>query len=105
IPIVETPPEYIDHAATDSTPGDFTTQYTFLCSFRWFEPDTGLPVTYRVNPTGSPIANGGNTEINLALAAWTNVQTSSLVLKNGGSTTAFGFRGDGVSALSYNDPL
>ncbi len=53
IPIVETPPEYIDDAATDSAPGDFTTQYTFLGSFRWFEPDTGLPVTYRVNPTGA----------------------------------------------------
>ena len=105
IPIVETPPEYVDDAATDSAPGDFTAQYTFLGSFRWFEPDTGLPVTYRVNPTGSPIANGGNTEINLALASWTNVQTSSLTLQNGGSTTAFGFRGDGVTAISYNDPL
>jgi hypothetical protein len=105
IPIVETPPEYIDDAASDAGPGDFTTQYTFLGSYRWFEPDTGLPVTYRVNPTGAPTANGGNAEINLALAAWTNVQTASLVLQNGGSTTAFGFRSDGVTALSYNDPL
>ncbi|MGA9773761.1 MAG: putative Ig domain-containing protein [Blastocatellia bacterium] len=105
IPIVETPPEYIDDGATDSAPGDFTTQYTFLGSFRWFEPDTGLPVTYRVNPTGSPIANGGNTEVNLALAAWTNVQTSSLILQNGGSTAVSGFKNDGVSAISYNDPL
>lgn len=105
IPIVETPPEYVDDATTDSGPGDFTTQYTFLGSFRWFEPDTGLPVTYRVNPAGAPIANGGNAEINLALAAWTNVQTAALVLQNGGSTTAFGFRGDGVTAISYNDPL
>ncbi|HST23046.1 MAG TPA: matrixin family metalloprotease, partial [Blastocatellia bacterium] len=105
IPIVETPPEYIDDATSDSGPGDFTTQFTFLGSFRWFEPDTGLPVIYRVNPTGSPTANGGNTEINLALAAWTNVQTSSLVLQNGGSTTVSGFKSDGVSALSYNDPL
>ncbi len=33
------------------------------------------------------------------------MQTSSLTLQNGGSTTAFGFRGDGVTAISYNDPL
>lgn len=105
IPIVEMPPEYIDDAVSDSGPGDFTTQYTFLGSYRWFEPDTGAAVVYRVNPTGAPIANGGNTEINLALAAWTNVQTSSLILQNGGSTTSQGFQNDGVSALSYNDPL
>jgi hypothetical protein len=105
VPIVETPPEYVDDAAGDSGPGDFTTQYTFLGSYRWFEPDTGLPVAYRVNPAGAPIANGGNAEINLALAAWTNVQTASLVLQNGGSTTASGFSGDGVTAISYNDPL
>ncbi|HKP85896.1 MAG TPA: putative Ig domain-containing protein [Blastocatellia bacterium] len=103
IPIVETPPEYIDDAATGS--GDFTAQYAFLGSFRWFEPDTGLPVTYRVNPTGSPTPNGGNGEVNQALAAWTNVQTTALTLQNGGSTTALGFRNDGVSAISYNDPL
>jgi putative Ig domain-containing protein/matrixin/fibronectin type III domain protein/Ig-like domain-containing protein len=103
-PIVEIPPEYIDDA-TGSQPGDVTAEYTFLGSFRWFEPDTGLPVFYRVNPTGSPTPNGGNTEINQALAAWTNVQTTSLVLQNGGSTTVFGFKSDGVSAISYNDPL
>lgn len=105
VPVVEIPPEYIDDPASDSQSGDVTAQYTFLGSFRWFEPDTGLPVTYRVNPTGAPTANGGNTEINQGLAAWTNVQTTALVLQNGGATTAFGFRNDGVSAISYNDPL
>src|SRR5262249_53585406 len=44
-------------------------------------------------------------EINQALAAWTNVQTTSLVLQNGGSTTAYGFQQDGVTAISFNDPL
>jgi hypothetical protein len=105
IPIVETPPEYIDDAAQDSGSGDITPQYTFLGSFRWFEPDTGQPVVYRINPAASPIAGGGANEINQAFAAWTNVQTTALVLQNGGSTTQLGFRQDGVSTISYNDPL
>jgi hypothetical protein len=103
-PIVETPPEYSDNDASQS--GDVTAQYTFLGSgYRWFEPDSGQPVGYRLNQTAAPIAGGGVTEINQALAAWTNVQTTSLVLQNAGSTTAFGFQQDGVSAISFNDPL
>ena len=30
---------------------------------------------------------------------------SALAIQNGGSTTALGFRRDGVSAISFNDPL
>ena len=104
-PIVETPPEYIDNPGTDPQGNDLSAQFTFLGSFRWFEPDTGQPVQYRLNQTGAPIAGGGVTEINQALAAWTNVQTTALVLQNVGSTTAFGFRQDGVTAISFNDPL
>ncbi|HEX8089679.1 MAG TPA: NBR1-Ig-like domain-containing protein [Blastocatellia bacterium] len=103
--IVETPPEYIDDAAQGPSPGDVTPQYTFLGSYRWFEPDTGQPVIYRINPASAPIAGGGTSEINQAFAAWTNVTTTALVLQNGGSTTMFGFRQDGVSAISYDDPL
>ena len=102
IPIVETPPEYVD----DANGGDIAPQYTFLGSgYRWFQPDTGQAVTYRLNQTSAPLAGGGVTEINQGLAAWTNVQTTSLVLQNIGSTSAFGFQADGVSAISFNDPL
>lgn len=103
VPIVETPPEYIDNQNDESQP-DLSAQYA-LFGYRWFEPDSHQPVIYRVNQTGAPIAGGGVNEINQALAAWTNVQTTSLVLQNGGSTTAFGFRQDGVTAISFNDPL
>jgi Matrixin/FG-GAP-like repeat/Fibronectin type III domain len=99
-PIVEIPPEYVDEPD-----GDITAQYTFLGNFRWFEPDSGLPVAIRVNTSNSPITGGGITEINQALAAWTNVQTTALVLQNGGSTSVFGWQRDGVSAISFNDPL
>jgi hypothetical protein len=102
VPIVETPFEYID----DAGERDITPHYTFLGSgFRWFQPDSAQPVSYRLNQTGAPVAGGGVTEINQGLAAWTNVQTTALVLQNSGSTTAFGFQADGVSAISYNDPL
>ncbi|MBI3650029.1 MAG: matrixin family metalloprotease [Acidobacteria bacterium] len=99
-PIVEIPPEYVD-----DPPGSINPQYTFLGSgYRWTEPDSNQPVVYRVNPTGAPTPGGGNTEINQALAAWTNVQTTALVLQNGGSTTSGGFKADGVTAISFNDP-
>jgi hypothetical protein len=99
VPIVAIPAEY-DPA------GEITPQYTFIGNgYRWFEPDTNQPVLYRVNSTGAPVAGGGVTEINQALAAWTNVQTSALVLQNAGSTTQLGFRADGVSTVSFNDPL
>jgi hypothetical protein len=105
VPILETPPEYVDDADSSQS-GDLTAQYTFLgAGFRWFEPDSNQPVAYSVNTTAAPIAGGGVNEINQAFAAWTNVQTTSLVLQNAGSTGAFGFRQDGVSAISFDDPL
>ena len=103
-PIVEVPPEYVDDAG-DNSSGDFSVQYTFLGSARWFEPDTGQPVLFKLNTNLSPIAGGGATEINQAFAAWTNVTTTSLILQSGGSTTSGGWQRDGVSAISYNDPL
>jgi len=102
-PIVEVPAEYVD--ATGQGAGDVSAQYTFLGSYRWFEPDSNQPVTFRVNSSGAPTASGGVTEINQAFAAWTAVQTTALTLQNIGSTTAVGFQQDGVSALSFNDPL
>lgn len=102
-PIVEIPPEYNDEAKPAS--GDIRPQFTFLGSgFRWFEPDSGQAVFYRVNPNGAPTGDGVS-EVDTAMAAWTNVATSSITLFRGGFTSAVGFRSDGVSAISYNDPL
>ncbi|MFL6214131.1 MAG: putative Ig domain-containing protein [Blastocatellia bacterium] len=102
MPIVEVPAEYIDDAASS---GDVSAQYTFLGNYRWFEPDAGQAVAFRVNSSGAPTGSGGVIEINQAFAAWTAVQTTALTLQNAGSTTAYGFQRDGVSALSFNDPL
>ncbi len=100
-PIVEIPPDYVD----DAEGSDFSAQYSFLGNYRWTEPDTRQPILYKVNPAGSPTANGGVNEMNLAFAGWSNVQTTALVLGYGGSTTSYGFKRDGVTSISYNDPL
>jgi Putative Ig domain/Matrixin/Fibronectin type III domain len=102
-PIVEVPAEYIDEDGANS--GGVSAQYTFLGNYRWFQPDSNQPVAFRINSAGAPTGSGGVTEINQAFAAWTAVQTTALTLQNGGSTTAFGFQRDGVSAISFNDPL
>ena len=102
-PIVEIPPEYTDEPKPTS--GNISPDFTFLNGgFRWFEPDSGQAVFYRVNPSGAPTGDGVS-EVNTAMAAWTNVGTSSITLFIGGFTSARGFRNDGVSAISYNDPL
>ncbi len=102
-PIIDVPSDFVDGFGGDES-GDVNPQYTFLGSFRWFEPDTAQPVIYRINSTGAPVAGGGVAEIDQAMAAWSTVLTTSLRLQNGGSTTAQGFRRDGVSAISFNDP-
>lgn len=55
-PIVEVPVEYIDDAVDQS--GEVSPQYTFLGNYRWFEPDSAQPVTFRINSTGAPTAGG-----------------------------------------------
>ncbi|HKY06425.1 MAG TPA: NBR1-Ig-like domain-containing protein, partial [Blastocatellia bacterium] len=102
-PVIDVPSDFVDDFGGDES-GDVSPQYTFLGNFRWFEPDTAQPVIYRINSTGAPVAGGGVTEIDQAMAAWSTVLTTSLRLQNGGSTTVQGFRRDGVSAISFNDP-
>lgn len=82
--------------------------YTFLGSpSRWFEPDCGLPVNYPVDSTGD-LQLGLNTSraaVDAALAAWTNVPTASLVIQDGGLTTASAFAGCGTNRIVFNDPF
>lgn len=99
--IVETPFEYWDSGVIREQ--SFTPQFVLL-GRRWFEPDTGQTVYYYVNANAAPIGGGGITQVDQALAAWTNVSSSSLKLTNGGSTDTRGFRADGVSTISFGDP-
>jgi hypothetical protein len=81
--------------------------FTFLGTpARWFEPDTGLGVPIMMNVGGQPGAPGlGFDAIRAALAAWSTVAGSSFRFEDGGFTSAQGFRSDGVSAISFGDPL
>ena len=101
-PIVEIPVEYRDDPiASEPT---FGLQFVVLGP-RWFEPDTGRVVYYYVNSDNAPIAGGGITQVDQALAAWSNVVTASIILGNGGPTNTRGFSFDGVSTISFGDPF
>ena len=69
---------------------------------RWFEGDTNLPVSMRVNLSLSPA--GAGTAVQAALNAWTGVSGSSFKFQNAGSTTSAGMVYDGVNAISFGDP-
>ncbi|HEY3101009.1 MAG TPA: Ig-like domain-containing protein [Methylomirabilota bacterium] len=73
---------------------------------RWFEPDAGQPVRMLINGRGEPLAPGsGFAQIRDAMAAWSGVAGSSFRYEDAGTTTAGGFRNDGVSAIAFRDPL
>jgi hypothetical protein len=73
---------------------------------RWWEPDLGQNVVYRIHGAGEPLApTGGVDQIRDALAAWSSVPGSALRLVDGGSTTAQGIAVDGINTISFRDPL
>ena len=99
------PPELNGSAPyTDQSP------FTYLGNpSRWFEPDAGQTVLYQIDPTGDA-RNGlaaSRSAVDSALAAWTNVPNSSLVLADGGLLSApLPFTGcDGGSRIVFNDPF
>ncbi|MBI4527890.1 MAG: matrixin family metalloprotease [Deltaproteobacteria bacterium] len=81
-------------------------EFTLLGNARWFEPDEGIPVRIYTNQQGEPAApTRGLTQIQQALAAWSNVPGSSFRYQDTGTTAAFGYRSDGVNSISFRDPL
>ncbi len=88
-----------------TTVGALQENFTFMGPARWFEPDSGLPVSMKINPSGEPLApTNGFDQIRQALQAWSNVEGSSFRYQDGGFTEAAGFRSDGVNAVSFRDP-
>jgi subtilase family serine protease len=81
--------------------------FTFLGTpSRWFEPDTGGAVIMLRNADGEPRAPSlGFDQIGAAFAAWSSVSGSSFRYQDGGTTTGFGHRRDGVNTVSFGDPL
>ncbi|MGA9767807.1 MAG: NBR1-Ig-like domain-containing protein, partial [Blastocatellia bacterium] len=85
VPMLRQPAEY----AKLKSHGDVEAQWTYISSQhpRWFEPDTGLPVTFMVNPAGAPNAEVMN-DITAAMNAWSNTPGTALRIVNGGATGA-----------------
>lgn len=72
---------------------------------RWFEPDTGSPVSMKINAAGEPLApSNGFDQVRAALQAWSNVSGASFEFVDGGTTSAAGFNRDYVNAVSFRDP-
>lgn len=92
-------------ASVPSAPASFT----FLAQpARWFEPDYGQGVDFLLDLHGDAKLGLGLTRsvVNDALAAWSSIPTSSLLLADGGLTDAVPFSGcDGPNRVVFNDPF
>lgn len=104
-PLVIIPPELA------TTPTEYHDSFTFLGNppARWFEPDSGLPVNYLVDPTGDTQLGPTTSRaaVDDAFAAWTNVATASLTLQDAGNTGPIRLNdcSTATSRVIFNDPF
>ena len=99
IPMLDRPSGYI----VESGKGDLEAQFhLWRPPTRWFQPDNGESVVFRVNTDGAP-PQVENTVI-AATNAWSSVVGSSLRVVSDGSTNTCGlFFVDGVNTISFNN--
>jgi matrixin/thrombospondin type 3 repeat protein len=103
-PLVTVPDEVVD-PGLERVP---VAEFTFMDSppGRWFEPDSGLPVTYQTAGGDATLGDGQSlAALDAALAAWTNVSGASIVLQRGAPTAPAPLRCDGLSQIVFNDPF
>ncbi len=100
------PLSFIPGDTTGTTLGAFQESFTFLGPARWFEPDSGIPISMKINAAGEPLApTNGFEQVRAAFQAWSSVPESTFRYQDGGFTDAVGGRYDGVNAVSFRDPL
>jgi hypothetical protein len=77
-----------------------------IIPLRWFEPDTGLPISYRFNPANLPPvpAPGARPDFVTALRVWTDMTGSEVTLADGGNTNLSCFGLDGANVITHGDP-
>lgn len=99
IPLLEWPAGY----QPDTQRGDLEAQFHFWNPpIRWFQPDDGQLVSFKVNTDGAP-AQVSNTVI-AAANAWSSVAGCSLRVSGDGTTETCGlFALDGVNSISFNN--
>ena len=72
-------------------------------AIRWFEPDTENLVALSINPDNA--FAGGEERIATGFDVWNTVPDSVFRFSRNNNTNAKGFRADGISAISFSDPL
>ncbi len=108
--IVRSQPVRSMHHVLASAPAQLTPEtagFKLFNDVRWFEPDDGLPVLYKVDTAGDPKigASASRNAVLAALAAWTNVATAAIVLQDGGGISGAPSGGcDGRNTIVFNDP-
>jgi len=87
--------------------------FVFLSSppARWFQPDSGQPVSYVVDSTGDATLGftTSRAAVDAAMAAWTNVPTSNLILADTGTADCStpsncAFSPCDANRIVFNDP-
>lgn len=93
-------------ATSDGSVTEQSGSFTFLGSpSRWFEPDSGQPVTVLMDENGEPAAwSRGFPQVRAGYTAWNGVTGSAFRFRDGGFTTPRGYAFDGVNAISFRDP-
>lgn len=70
---------------------------------RWFEPDAGRPVSFKINLEGAP-SSAVMDDIQAAMNAWSSVSGSALRVVSGGTTNGCGLlTADGENTISFNN--
>jgi hypothetical protein len=106
------PRRFADAAA----PGVVAAPFTKIAGepgWRWPEADHGVPVIFYKNTSAPPplLSGDGVTEIQTALAGWTNPASASIILQYGGTTFETSVEGGWTSIpprsglITFEDPL
>ena len=99
IAIMDQPNEYRQMSAA----GTLQPQYhLFDPPLRWFQPDSGQPVTFLVNPDQAPTGSSVGDDVTLAMNAWSTATGTSIRIVNGGTTSSC-LQAGGPSLVYFDD--
>ncbi|MGH9830920.1 MAG: matrixin family metalloprotease, partial [Blastocatellia bacterium] len=98
VPLLAEPSEYRPAVSAGSLSQQFHLEQPPV---RWFEPDSGQPVTFVVDTDQAPNDQIMN-DVNAAMSAWSSVSGSSLRVVNGGTDSNCFVRG-GPSIIDFNN--
>lgn len=103
VPMRTIPPDYLPgpNRGDGASPA-----FTYLQpGFRWFEPDAGGSIPYRLNGRFAPTPTRGLDEAKSAIATWSTVSGSRFVASYAGSSSGGGLRPNGLNEIAFGDPL